>query len=211
MYNMIISHKYKFVFIHIQKNAGTFTTNLILKLDPNAINMIDANGYGHQTYKEICEIAIFNVIKNYSFFSIIRNPIDQTISFYNFTKNIIEINNNREFNEWIKDDINIQKNSLFILDKNNKIPSNFTLIDFDNLQAGLTPFFINLGISKVKLQETSSLYQLSINESKKYIIKNNDFIYNDIISTLLNNKNLCYELLFYNTVTKQKKQFNFNI
>jgi hypothetical protein len=59
---MIISHKYKFVFIHIHKNAGTFTTNLILNLVPDAIDIRDAYNYGHQTYKQICEMNIFDTI-----------------------------------------------------------------------------------------------------------------------------------------------------
>ena len=85
---MIISHKYKFVFIHIYKNGGTFTTNLIMNLDPNAINLINSEGYGHQKYKDIYEMELFDTIKNYAFFVIIRNPIDQLISYYNFTKNL---------------------------------------------------------------------------------------------------------------------------
>jgi phosphate starvation-inducible PhoH-like protein len=43
------------VFIHIYKNGGTFITNLISKLDPSAIYILDTSGYGHQTYKEICD------------------------------------------------------------------------------------------------------------------------------------------------------------
>ena len=206
---MIISHKYKFVFIHIIKNGGTFTTNLIMNLDPSAINIVDSAEIGHQTYKEIYEMDIFDEIKDYIFFAIIRNPIDQTISWYNFTKIYTDVYLNQEFNEFIKNNANIPLNSLWILDNDQKIPNNFTLIDFENLEAGLTPFFISLGIPEVKLKELSPLYQVPLNESNKYIIKNNEFLYNNIASHLLNNTDLCYELFFYNTVAKQKKDFNF--
>ena len=36
---MIISHKYKLIFIHIYKNAGTFVTKLIKNLDSNAVDI----------------------------------------------------------------------------------------------------------------------------------------------------------------------------
>jgi len=49
---MIISHEYKFVFIHIRKHAGTFVTKLILNIDPTAEN-IYTNKNGHQSYKFI--------------------------------------------------------------------------------------------------------------------------------------------------------------
>ena len=154
---------------------------------------------------------IFDTIKNYRFFSIIRNPIDQTISYYNFTKNYPSIPySNYEFNKWIKVDTNITKNSVFILDKNNKIPSNFTLIDFNNLQAGLTPFFKSLGIPEIKLMETSSLYQTDIrNASIKHFVKNNEFLYNDFISNLLNNKDLFYDYYFIIQLQHKKKTLNF--
>lgn len=45
---MIISHKYKLVFIHIPKTGGTIVSHLLLNLDKDAINLIhdqNQNGY----------------------------------------------------------------------------------------------------------------------------------------------------------------------
>ena len=36
---MIISHKYKLIFIHIYKNAGTFVTKILKNLDKNIVNV----------------------------------------------------------------------------------------------------------------------------------------------------------------------------
>ena len=82
---MIVSYVYKFVFIHIPKNAGTYVSDLLLKLDPTAKNII-TNGVGHQSYEFIKTMDIYPIIKDFHFFAIIRNPIDQLISWYNFTR-----------------------------------------------------------------------------------------------------------------------------
>jgi hypothetical protein len=210
---MIISHKYRFVFIHIPKNAGTFTTELLRKIDPDALNIRNTEGFGHQTYTEITKHPLFDKIKNYKFFAILRNPVDQLISWYNFTKKYDSINKNREFNEFIRDDkiFDTIKSSKFVLDNNNKIPNNVTLIDYDNLQAGLTPFFISLEIPKKVLYETRTFYNTNINESKHNIKKNNDLLYHPDFLNLLSNKDFVFELLFYNTTIKFNKQFNFNL
>jgi hypothetical protein len=212
---MIISHKYKFVFIHIYKNAGTFVTNLIKKLDPDAIDVRDIHGIGHQKYVDICKMDIFDKIKHYTFFVVIRNPVDQIISTYNFIikKNYIE--STCTFDEFITSsknyvDVFVSKNTSWIIDDNNNICNNIKLIDFENLQAGLTPLFLSLGIPKRTLLKASILYQTPLNVSNKYYKKNNKLMNADWFLKLLNNSAFCKELLFYNTCVKEKKQFNFN-
>jgi len=37
--HMIISHKFKFAFIHIPKTGGSFIRHILLKLDPSAIEV----------------------------------------------------------------------------------------------------------------------------------------------------------------------------
>jgi hypothetical protein len=87
---MIVSHNYKFVFIHIPKNAGTFITELIMKLDPDALNIYSGD-VGHQKYLQISESPLFNVIKDYKFFAVLRNPVEQLISWYNYTKKNVSV------------------------------------------------------------------------------------------------------------------------
>ena len=214
---MIISHKYKFVFIHIYKNAGTFVTNLIIKLDPDSIEVKDINGLGHQKYIDICKMSIFERIKHYTFFVIIRNPVDQLISTYNFIKkNKIYIDSDCTFKEFITSSKNyvdcfVSKNTSWIVDNNNNICNDIKLIDFENLQAGLTPLFLSLGIPKTKLLNASILYQTPLNVSNKYYEKTDNLMNSDWFLKLLNNPNFCKELLFYNTCIKEVKIFNFKI
>jgi len=213
---MIISHKYKFVFIHIYKNAGTFVTNLIKKIDINAIDVRDIHGTGHQKYMDICKMIIFEKIKNYTFFVIIRNPVDQLISTYNFIKKNKYLEDDCTFIDFITSSKNyidsfVSKNTSWIVDDNNNICNNIKLIDFENLQAGLTPLFISLGIPKRDLIKTHVLYETPLNVSNKYYKKNNTLMNSDWFLKLLNNTAFCKELLFYNTCIKEKKQFYFSI
>ena len=80
---VVISDKYKIVFIHIPKNAGTFITHYLKQIDEN-IRDIYSKGFGHQTYRDIENLDIFEDIKDYTFFCVIRNPYDNILSFYNF-------------------------------------------------------------------------------------------------------------------------------
>ena len=76
---MIISYKYKFVFIHIPKTAGTLIKNIIVtKIDP------DCKLYVHHTINDIINMDIYEKIKDFKFFTIIRNPLDLIISNYNY-------------------------------------------------------------------------------------------------------------------------------
>ena len=103
---MIISYKYKLVFIHIPKNAGTFVYNLLIKIDPACID-IRTDGFGHQEYNFIKKMDIFEKIKDFIFFAIIRNPFDRIISYYNFTyklfnKNSFTLRSSKERDLWMK-------------------------------------------------------------------------------------------------------------
>jgi hypothetical protein len=81
---MIISHKHKLAFIHIPKNAGTFTSKILEILDPECIDVRTPAGLGHQTMAEIELMDVFKSIKDYTFFCILRSPLDKIISSYNY-------------------------------------------------------------------------------------------------------------------------------
>lgn len=75
---MIISNKYKIIFIHIPKTAGTFVTTLIKKIDKNSVS------YPHTRYIDACKI--IKNIDDYFIFTVIRNIYDLLISLYEYIK-----------------------------------------------------------------------------------------------------------------------------
>lgn len=109
---MIINHKYKFIFIHIQKTAGTSITN--------ALYSIEETENLHHSHSMLNSIDI-NKFKEYFKFCFVRNPFDRLLSWYNmilkkgihndWSKYILE--NSTNFSEFLElTDIIIEKNPL---------------------------------------------------------------------------------------------------
>ena len=71
---MPISDKYKLIFVHIPKNAGTAITN--------TLEMVDIGHHGWSYYKNKYP----NKWKNYKKISVIRNPWDRVVSCYEYAK-----------------------------------------------------------------------------------------------------------------------------
>jgi hypothetical protein len=195
---MIISHEYKIVFICIHKNASQFVTKIILNIDPNAIKDCTGTGLfkdGHQTFKFIKTMDIYSIIKDYTFFVIIRNPIDQLISWWNYTRNNCEFQSPsiQEFiknNEWVPDQLE------YITDINGDINYNIKFINFNKLQIQLTQLFISLGINTELINKYNYMYDKKINDSIQYYTKNKN-TKNDL-KLLLYNKKFAENLFFYN-------------
>ena len=192
---MIISHEYKLVFIHIGKNAGTFVTELILNIDPTAEN-IYTNNNGHQTFAHIQQMNIYSIIKDYTFFVIIRNPIDAFISWYNFTK-LIPSYSSSSIQEFITQG-NIPNQLEYITDINGDINYNIKFINFNNLQIELTQLFSRLEINTELINKYNYMYDTKINKSIQYYTKNN-LTFNDL-KLLLDNKIFAENLYFYNII-----------
>ena len=109
---MIINDKYKFIFVHIQKTAGTSITDALFKIP--------------ETYQLHHSHSILNTIniedyKDYFKFCFVRNPFDRLISWYNmilqkgfhndWSKYILE--NSTNFSEFLElTDIIIERNPL---------------------------------------------------------------------------------------------------
>lgn len=110
---MIISHKYKFIFIHIPKTAGSSICETLIRacgygsaniknIDPKefAVYKVDevdkernaSELHQHSTYKQVQQYFIDNNlnIKNYFVFSFIRNPWDWYVSLYCFNRKIYQ-------------------------------------------------------------------------------------------------------------------------
>lgn len=140
---MIISHKFRIIFIHIYKNAGSFIRRLLLKLDGNAINYTKNP---HITAKKAKKIIKPHIWKTYRKICVSRNSYDWQVSLYSYMKgikthhqhNIIKNMNYSNYLKWRKTDLHQQIE--FILDNNgNCLIDN--IIPFENLNEELKIFF----------------------------------------------------------------------
>ena len=74
---MIISHKYKTIFIHIPKTGGEAIARFIKKTDPKSIDKAK-----HATALEVKREVGEKTWNDYYKFAVIRNPWEQAVSFY---------------------------------------------------------------------------------------------------------------------------------
>lgn len=74
----MISHKYKAIFIHIPKCAGT-SMEVFLKNNTDACFFNEEEGVEHLLKKQLLS-SIINTYPNYFMFSFVRNPYDRFIS-----------------------------------------------------------------------------------------------------------------------------------
>ena len=78
---MIISHKYKFIYIKNPKSGSTSIEKYLKNIDPDCISTNeDIKPYGHETYEEIKELLSKEIFDNYFKFTFFRNPINWFIS-----------------------------------------------------------------------------------------------------------------------------------
>lgn len=94
---MLISHKYKFIFVHIYKNAGTSISTALLpfittkfqrfanrQLRKVGISYCDQPCTTHATASKIISVIGEKEFKSYFSFGIVRNPWDWQISLYHY-------------------------------------------------------------------------------------------------------------------------------
>jgi len=102
---MIVSHKKKFIFVHIPRTGGTIISKNICKsmginnwksfigepkiispkkhkLEPKKFERKEKEGYKHATAKEIKSRVDSKIWESYFKFSFVRNPWDRTVSMY---------------------------------------------------------------------------------------------------------------------------------
>lgn len=79
---MLINHKKKFIFVHIQKTAGSSITNA-LKNDKNTLNTCHQHTFLNDCHHN----------KEYFKFTFVRNPWDRLVSWYNHI-NFVKRHNN---------------------------------------------------------------------------------------------------------------------
>lgn len=113
---MLISHKHKFIFIHIQKTAGTSISSAL-------------NPFCEESYPSLKHWSAFKIKKKfgsdiwneYFKFTFIRNPYERLLSWYNMIDKSRNISNPNSFHSYIQN--NIHSFSSFIME-NKKVNIN---------------------------------------------------------------------------------------
>jgi len=165
----MIIDKYKVIFIHIPKNAGTsieeYFGNESVRIQPSK----------HADIYEI-KTKFKNSYNNYRKFTIIRNPYDKMVSWYFYLKRNLGTNYNIiEFNEWIKNPSkfwHVDDPISYLKPQFKWIDSTVDIIKFENLNEELNKFFnqkINLPITNKSDHKHFSKY---------YDQESSDIIYN---------------------------------
>lgn len=170
---MIINDKYKFVFVHIQKTAGTSITDYLFKIPEtkqinhshSMINTLNCDNY-----------------KDYFKFCFVRNPFDRLVSWYNmminkdihndFSKYILENSNNfsefldltniinetNEYNDNLKTPYpkSISFNQLdYIIDNSGKIQCDF-IGKFEEIESNFNKITKQLGFD-IKIEHLNKI------------------------------------------------------
>jgi len=87
---MIINHKYKFIFVHIHKTAGSSIRNSLLKLDGSEFLA------HHHTHLKWID---YKKYEDYYKFCFVRNPWDRLVSWY---FGILKLKSNNNLQKYIK-------------------------------------------------------------------------------------------------------------
>ena len=142
----MIIDKYKAIFIHIPKNAGTsieeYFGNESVRIQPSK----------HADIHEI-KSRFKNSYNNYKKFTIIRNPYDKMVSWYFYLKKNLGNYNVIEFNDWIKDPSKFWHANdpiSFLKPQYDWIDDTVEIIKFENLNKEINSFFnkkINLPVT----------------------------------------------------------------
>ena len=136
----MISHKLRFIFIHIPKTSGNSLSLFLKDFIDNVVILRSSNMGENQGISIICEktkkdIKHENItyyrnaygekIKNYFKFTIVRNPYDRILSFYFWSKGKKDqVFNRNEFINFIKNNDSFQ---------HKYIDNTFHIIYFENL------------------------------------------------------------------------------
>ena len=134
----MIIDKYKTIFIHIPKNAGTSIETLFandsFRIQPNK----------HANIFEIKK-KFKNSYNNYKKFTIIRNPYDKMVSWYFYLKrNLGENYDIIDFKEWIKDPSifwHVDDPISYLKPQHTWVDETVKIIKFENLNKELNEFF----------------------------------------------------------------------
>ena len=134
----MIIDKYKTIFVHIPKNAGTSIETLFMN------NSFRVQPNKHADIYEI-KRKFKNSYNSYRKFTIIRNPYDKMVSWYFYLKkNLKENYNIIDFNEWIKDPLKFwhaNDPTSYLKSQYKWIDNTVEIIKFENLNEEINEFF----------------------------------------------------------------------
>lgn len=114
---MIISDKYKCIFIRIPKNASTSIEKVFGIHDPGSIYPNDKPPYGHEVASDIRRIAGEEKWNSYFKFAFFRNPEERFIS--HFTYNLNRTHNKSDWLWWLLPNKELDQRPDKIVDKHN--------------------------------------------------------------------------------------------
>lgn len=179
----LISNKYKIIFIHIPKCAGSSVRQAIIENDSNAISL------EHTSYITLLE-EYPNETKNYLIFTIVRNTYDRLVSLYHFIKENLHLDcfnsNNyitlfsKPFDECIQSEefkTYFPLNQIFwIKDKDNQIPKKINIFYYNtNLREEINKLLLknnidlNLDLPNINIGKHKNYESYYNNELVEYV------------------------------------------
>jgi len=151
---MIINHKYQFIFIHIQKTAGTSITNALYNL-PETNNLY----HSHSMINLLDDGEYVDYFK----FCFVRNPFDRLLSWYNM------ILKKGFHNDWSK----------YILENSTNFSEFLELTDIVKIQCDFIGRFENISNDFNILSQMLNI-KLELNHLNKFEHKHYSDCYNQI-------------------------------
>ena len=98
---MLVSHKLKCVFIHIQKTAGSSIEYTLKSFDPEALLKLPDISYRHSQAIDIKKALDKDIWDNYFKFAFVRNPWDRLSAWYDLILRHLEKGNREQIMERI--------------------------------------------------------------------------------------------------------------
>jgi hypothetical protein len=159
---MPIYHKYKAIFIHIPKSAGTFIHEKVFKESSRMSKEIlfgwdRSQPLNHASYNKVCELTK-NLYLDYYTFAFVRNPYDRLVSefFYNinnygrdFVKFCMNLNKMKTLNGHTKIHLMSQYEFVSITqDENIVINPHINIFKFEKFEQDMKQIINYLGINE---------------------------------------------------------------
>ena len=125
----MIIEKYKTIFIHIPKNAGTAIKDFFNKDWDNGLRVPRVKIHKHDTIYQI-KLKTPELYNSFKKFAVVRNPYDRTLSWYIYIKG-----KNTKFKKWLKNPTHKLEPQRTWVDDTVEI------LKFENLNEELNNFF----------------------------------------------------------------------